>query len=64
MIQNCTPYEVTIERNHLLGLVEIEEGKLIPLTDDTATKICASIKDNILKTPRNQIVQRRNCTML
>jgi hypothetical protein len=51
MIENFAPFEVTIERNNLLGLVEIEEGELIPLRDDTAAEICASIKDNILKTP-------------
>ncbi len=52
MIKNCAPYEVTIERNNLLGLVEIEEDELIPLTDDTTAKICAAIKDNIPKTTR------------
>jgi hypothetical protein len=55
MIENCAPYEVTIERNDLLGLVEIEEDKLIPLMDDTAAKICASIKDNIPKTSRAKL---------
>ncbi len=55
MIKNCAPFEVRIERNDLLGLVEIEEGKLIPLRDNTAAEICASIKDNILKTPRAKL---------
>jgi hypothetical protein len=44
-----------IERNYLLGLVEIEEDELISLTDDTAAKICAAIKDNIPKTTRAKL---------
>ncbi len=57
MIKNCAPYEVTIKRNNLLGLVEIKEDKLIPLTDDTAAEICAVIKDNIPKTPRIKLTR-------
>jgi len=49
MVENCAPYEVTIERSNLMGLLEIEEDELIPLTDDTAAEICAAIKENILK---------------
>jgi hypothetical protein len=55
MIKNCAPYKVMIERNRLLGLVEIKEDELIPLTDDTAAEICAAIKDNILKTNRARL---------
>jgi len=49
MVENCAPYEVTIERSNLMGLLEIEEDELIPLTDDTAAEICAAIKENIPK---------------
>jgi hypothetical protein len=38
-----------IEENDLMGLVEIEEDKLIRLTDDTAAEICTAIKENIPK---------------
>jgi hypothetical protein len=57
MIKNCAPYEVTIERNDLMGLVEIKEDELIPLTDNTAAKICATIKENIPKTSRARLSQ-------
>jgi hypothetical protein len=66
MIKNCAPYKVTIERNDLLGLVEIKEDKLIPLTDNTAAKICAAIKDNIPKTPRAKLSRdeiARHCNL-
>jgi hypothetical protein len=55
MVENCAPCEVIIDRNDLMGLVEIEEGELIPLTDDTAAKICASIEENIPKYPRTNL---------
>jgi hypothetical protein len=57
MVENCAAYEVTIEKNDFVGLMEIKEDKLVLLTDDTAAKICAAIKENIPKTPRTQLSQ-------
>jgi hypothetical protein len=51
IVENCAPYEVTIERNNHTGLVEIEDDELIPLTDNTDAKICASIRENTPKHP-------------
>jgi hypothetical protein len=34
VLENCTPYQVTLEGGDILGLIEIEEEELIPLTDD------------------------------
>jgi hypothetical protein len=55
MVENCAPCKVIIDRNDLMGLVEIKEDDLIPLTDDTAAKICASIEENIPKYPRTNL---------
>jgi hypothetical protein len=52
VIENCAPYEVTFERNDIMGIIEIEEDKLYPLTDETAAGICAILKNNIPDTPR------------
>jgi len=52
VIENCAPYEVTIKRNDIMGLVEIEEDELYPLTDDTTSEICASVKSKIPENPR------------
>jgi hypothetical protein len=65
VIENCPPYEVTIERNDIMGIVEIDDDKLYPLTDDTAAEICASIKRNIPSIPpakltRDEIARRCN----
>jgi hypothetical protein len=38
-IKNCAPYEVTIERNDIMGIMEIEEDKMYPLTDEAAADI-------------------------
>jgi hypothetical protein len=43
VIENCAPYEVTIERNDVMGIIEMEEDEMYPLTDETAADICASI---------------------
>jgi hypothetical protein len=34
VLENCALYEVTLERGDILGLIEIEEEELIPLTYD------------------------------
>jgi len=50
VIENCAQYEVTIERNDIMGIIEMEEDKLYPLTDEAAAGICAIIKNNIPNT--------------
>ncbi len=57
VIKNCAPYEVTIERNDILGIIEMEEDKLYPLTDEAAAGICAIIKSNIPDTPRPRLTK-------
>jgi hypothetical protein len=54
VIENCAPYDVTIERNDIKGIIEMEEDKLYPLTDEATAGICAIIKSNIPNTPRTQ----------
>jgi hypothetical protein len=39
IIENCTPYEIIIERNVMMGILEIEEDELYPLMDNTAAEI-------------------------
>ncbi len=57
VIENCAPYEVTIERNDIMGIIEMEEDKLYPLTEETAAGICAIIKDNIPDTPKTRLTK-------
>jgi hypothetical protein len=66
IIENCAPYDVTIERNDIMGIVEIEDDNLYPLRDDTAAEICTSIKSNIPNTPRTKLTRdeiARRCNL-
>jgi len=55
VIENCAPYEVTIERNDIMGIIEIDEDEMYPLMDEAAADICTSIKSNIPSTPQSQL---------
>jgi hypothetical protein len=66
VIENCAPDEVTIERNDVMGIIEMEEDEMYSLTDETAADICASIKSNIPSTPRMQLTRdniARHCNL-
>jgi hypothetical protein len=66
IIKNCAPYEVTIERNDIMGIVEIEDDEMYPLTDKAAADICAAIKSNIQNAPRTKLTRdeiARHCNL-
>jgi len=49
-----------------MGIIEMEEDEMYPLTDETAANICASIKSNIPSTPRMQLTRddiARRCNL-
>jgi hypothetical protein len=48
IIENCAPYEVVIQRNDIMGLIEIKEDEMYPLMDETTAEIWSSIKSNLL----------------
>jgi hypothetical protein len=39
IIKYCTPYDVTLERDDILGVMETEEEELVPLTDDFISSV-------------------------
>jgi len=57
VIENCAPYDVIIERNDVMGIIEMEEDEMYPLMDDTVADICATIKSNIPSTPQIQFTR-------
>jgi hypothetical protein len=66
IIKNCAPYQVTIERNDIMGLMEIEDDELYPLMDHTAANIGASVKSNIPNTPQTKLTRdkmARRCNL-
>jgi len=34
VMENCTPYDVTLERDDMLGIIETKEEELVPPTDE------------------------------
>jgi hypothetical protein len=55
VIENCAPYDVTLERGNILGILEIEEKKLVPLTDDFISTICQDIHNCFPKVKRKRL---------
>jgi hypothetical protein len=55
MLKNCAPYDITIERNDLMGKLEIEEEKLIPLTNDIISSVCSKIQVRLPKIRRKKL---------
>jgi hypothetical protein len=49
MIENYAPYDITIEMNDLMGLIEMEEDKLILLTDDVISLSVPAFTQNYPK---------------
>jgi len=38
VVENCAPYDVTLDRDDTLGIMEVEKEELVPLTDIFHTK--------------------------
>jgi hypothetical protein len=55
VIENCAPYDVTLERGNILGILEIEDKKLVPLTDDFNSTICQDILNCFPKVKRKRL---------
>jgi hypothetical protein len=55
VIENCAPYDVTIEWNGLLGLLEIEDDQLIPLIDDVISSVCMDIHNQFHKINKKRL---------
>jgi len=44
IVENCAPYDVTHERDDILGVMETEEDELVPLTDDRMISFRSCVK--------------------
>jgi len=49
IVENCAPYVITIERNDMMGLIKIKDEKLILLTDNIISSVCAKIHTKLPK---------------
>jgi len=60
VVENCAPYDVTLERDDILGVMETEQDELVPLMDDFISSLCQDIHNRFPKV----IVQGRNQTAM
>jgi hypothetical protein len=51
VMENCAPCDVTLEWDDVLGIMEIEEEELIPLTEDLISSVCQDI-DSAFRFPK------------
>jgi hypothetical protein len=49
ILDNCAPYDVTISRNDILGIMDTEPDAPIPMEDDTISSILQEIEKSCQK---------------
>ncbi len=57
IIKNCAPYDVTLERDDILGVMETEEEELVPLTDDFISSVRQDIHNCFPKVNRKRLTR-------
>ena len=59
VIDNCAPYEITRARNEILGVLEFEPGKCIPLNEKTISALITDIADQLPKVPNKNSLRKK-----
>ncbi len=49
VVDNCAPYDVTINRGDILGIMDVEKDELIPMEDSTISAILQDIDKKLPK---------------
>ncbi len=57
VIDNCALYEITLARNEVLGVLEFEPDKGIPLNETTISALISDIADQLPKVPKKKFTQ-------
>jgi hypothetical protein len=57
VIDNCAPYEITLARNDVLGVLEFEPDKCIPLNEKTISALISDIHDQLPKVPKKKFTR-------
>ncbi len=55
VLENCAPYDVTLERHDILGIMEIKEEELVPLKDNFIPSVCQDIHNCFPKVKRKRL---------
>jgi hypothetical protein len=61
VLDNCAPYDVTISRNDILGIMDAEPDDLIPMEDSTISAILQELENKLPKVPKKKTNKGRNC---
>ena len=57
ILDNCAPYDVTISRNDILGIMDTEPDEPIPMEDSTISTILQNIEKKLPKVPKRKLTR-------
>ena len=57
ILDNCAPYDVTISRNDILGIMDTEPDEPIPMEDSTISAILQNIEKTLPKVPKRKLTR-------
>jgi len=57
VINNCAPYKITLARNEVLGVLEFEPDKCIPLNEKTISALILDIHEQLPKVPKKRLTR-------
>jgi len=62
VIDNCAPYDVTIDRNDVIALMDRETEQLQPLEDSVISAILTDIDKKLLQVPKRKVTKEEIAT--
>ncbi len=57
IVDNCAPYNVIIDCNDIIGIMDTEDEALIPLEDSTISAILSDIDKHLPKVPKKKLTK-------
>ncbi len=57
IVDNCAPYDIIIDRNEILGIMDTESEDLIPLEDSAISAILSDIDKHLPKVPKKKLTK-------
>jgi hypothetical protein len=55
IVEKCAPCDVILKGDDILGIMEIEEEEMVPLTDDFISSVCQDIHNLFPKLKRKRL---------
>ncbi len=62
LIDNCVPYDITIDRNDIIALMERETEQLQPLEDSVISAILTDIDKRLPQVPKRKLTKNEIAT--